>query len=141
MASVKVTRDIDAPAAKVWAALSDFNGLPKFAKGITESAVEGDGVGAVRTIKTVDGRTIKERLEKLDADGMALCYSIVEPPMPFDNYRATIVVIPAGENACQVQWGSTFEATQAPEADLVANFEKSYGGGLKGLKMYCEGAG
>ncbi len=139
MASAKATIEVNAPATKVWEALADFNGLPKFARGITKSDMEGQGVGAVRTIHTVDGRVIKERLEKLDTGAMALCYSIVEPPMPFDNYRATIVVLPKGAGACEVQWGSTFEPTNAPEADLVTNFEKTYGGGLKGLKKYCEG--
>jgi hypothetical protein len=138
MASAKAAIEIDAPAAAVWAVIGDFNGLPKFARGITESEVTGDGVGAVRTITTVDGRVIKERLEKYDPAAMALCYSIVEPPMPFNHYRATIIVRPTGPSACEVQWGSTFEPASAPEAELVANFEKSYGGGLKGLKKFCE---
>ena len=102
--------------------------------------MDGEGVGAVRTIKTTDGRSIKERLEKFDEAGMALCYSIIEPPMPFDHYRATIIVRPLGDAKCSVEWGSTFEPTQAPEAELVANFEKSFSGGLKGLKKYCESA-
>lgn len=138
MASAKAALEINAPATTVWAVIGDFNGLPKFARGITDSEVTGDGIGAVRTIKTVDGRVIKERLEKYDPAAMALCYSIVEPPMPFENYRATIVVRPTGDSSCEVQWGSTFQPTTAPELELVANFEKSYGGGLKGLKHYCE---
>ena len=138
MADVSVSGTINAPAEKVWQVVRDFNGLPKWARGILESNADGNVVGSVRTIKTADGRTIEERLETLDDATRTLAYSIIGPPMPFNDYLATIAITPAGENACSISWGCTFEPTAAPVEALAANFEKTYSGGIKGLAAYCE---
>ena len=52
MARVYVSSVINAPAAKVWARVRDFNGLPNWHPGIAESRIENgepaDKVGCVR---------------------------------------------------------------------------------------------
>ena len=138
MATAKASIHIDAPADDVWAVLGDFNSLPKFARGVAESSVEGAGVGCVRTLTFSSGQVVKERLEKLDHQARALCYSIVEPPVPFENYRATVMVRQTGDETCEVHWGSTFDPKDQPEGPLVESFQKSYQGALKGLKTFFE---
>lgn len=124
---------IEAAASAVWEKVSDFNGLGAFVQGV-ESSMEGEGVGAVRTLKLPDGAVVKERLEAHDEDAMSLTYTILEGPLPVANYHSTMKVTAQGENSSKVDWTSEFDAVGAPEAAAVAGLEELYNGGLAGLK-------
>ena len=73
MAEVLVIEDLPVPAAKVWELVRDFGGARKWLGGMIQKLeLEGEGVGAIRTItlpgdtmlyeqlKTIDSRWIKE---------------------------------------------------------------------------------
>jgi hypothetical protein len=62
----------------------------------------------------------------------------VSPPVPYDHYRATIIVRPLEDERCEVHWACTFDPRGADEAPLIEYFQKSYAGALKGLKACCE---
>jgi len=137
MANVSMNATIQAPAAEVWKTLSDFNGLPKIVAAIVKSTMEGFGVGAVRTLTLGDGARIVEQLESLDEEAQRLTYSIVDSPLPLENYLATVQVRDLGGNQCEVVWSSTFEPKGAPEAEAKKIVEGVYSLGFEGLKkMY-----
>jgi hypothetical protein len=117
MADVKVVETVDAPAGAVWGLLSDFGGIAKFGGDAIEGCtVEGDGVGAVRTLTVMGGATIRERLEALDEGTRTFSYSIIgESPLPVRDYLATVQVRDEG-SGCVVEWASSFEPVGAPEA-------------------------
>src|SRR3990167_827177 len=86
------TVTIKAPAAKVWALVSDFNGMPKWHPAVKESKVEEKDGATLRTLTLQDGGTILERLkDKNDAD-MQLKYEIVEGVVPVSGYSSKITV-------------------------------------------------
>lgn len=107
----KVTESITikAPPAKVWALLSDFNGMPKWHPAVKASKVEKKGADTFRTLTLKDGGTIHERLkDKNDAD-MRLKYEIVEGVLPVNDYYAAITVKPgANANESTVEWMARF---------------------------------
>ena len=137
MANVSMNATIPASAAEVWKIISDFNGLPKFVAAIVNSTMEGSGIGAVRTLTLGDGGQILEKLEGLDEQAQSLTYSIVNSPLPLENYLATVQVKDLGENQCEIVWSSTFDPKGAPEAEAKKVVEGVYSLGFDGLKkMY-----
>lgn len=135
MVSVSFTREISAPAAEVWALISDFNGLPKFIPTITKSSMEGEGVGAIRTIEMGPDRKVVERLETLDQDAMVLAYSIVEGGMGPD-YLATLSVKPLTETTCEVGWKGHVTPSALDDETCEKMLTGMYTGGLKAISLY-----
>ncbi len=124
MARVFVSSVIGGPADQVWARIRDFNGLPSWHPSIRESQIEGgepsDKVGCVRDFYLQNGDRIRERLLGLSDYDMFCTYSILESPMPLENYVATIRLTPItdGERTF-AEWTAEFECAAENEADLV----------------------
>ena len=133
MASIKVTERIPASADAVWGLLRDFGGVTRYSPQIESCTVEGEGVGAVRTLTLPGGASLKERLEAFDDDGRRLEYSITEGPLPLANYLATIQVTEDGRG-CQIEWSSTFQPKGIAEDQASGLVEGIYRGGIKGIK-------
>lgn len=139
MATVKVTDRIDASPEAVWALLRDFGGIQKFSAGIESCSVEGEGVGAVRTLGMPGGISFQERLERFDDAGRSLSYSILPgAPLPLADYLATIRLSDDG-GACAIEWSSSFEPKGVSEEQGVALVEGIYKGGIAGLKKAVGG--
>jgi carbon monoxide dehydrogenase subunit G len=134
MASVKVDDRIGASADRVWDLVRDFGGVQRFAAGIESVSVQGEGIGAVRTLTMPGGLALQERLEGRDDAARTLQYAIVgSHPLPFDRYLATIRLSEDGEG-CQIEWSSTFEPRSGAEAEAAALVEGIYRSGIAGLK-------
>jgi len=129
---VKVSDRIDATADAVWGLLEDFGGIGRFTEGLESCTVEGEGVGAVRTIR-LPGLEMQERLESFDAARRTLQYAIVAGPLPLESYLATIAVTDDGDGA-RIDWSSTFEPKGIPEDQARRMIEGVYNGGIAGIK-------
>lgn len=99
---------INAPAAKVWNIIKEYNDLSWLPaiQGVT--ATGGNEKGASRTLTLKNGGTIVEELKKYDAEKMSYAYKITDistthtivhsgveekvPVFPVDNYAASIDV-------------------------------------------------
>lgn len=139
MTTVKVTETIEAPAAAVWAALSDFGGIRPGGM-IERCDVEGDGVGMVRTLTLSGGGKVVERLDEHDEDTMTFSYSILNEdcPLPVASYSATVIVHANGDAACTVDWTGTFEP-KGDEATAIRTVEGIYKGGINGARKATAG--
>jgi hypothetical protein len=134
MASVKVTDRIEAGADSVWGLLRDFGGIKKFSTTIESCTVEGEGLGAVRTITMPGGLQLQERLEAFDDAGRSLQYAIIgENPLPFTDYLSTIRLSEDGDGTA-IEWSSTFEPKGIPEEQAGKIIEGIYTGGIAGMK-------
>lgn len=135
MASVKVSERIEARADAVWELFRDFGGVARFSPALESCTVEGEGVGAVRTIRMPGGLEIRERLEAFDDEGRSLQYSIVgESPIPVDGYLSTVRVSEDGD-AAHVEWSSTFTPREGAELQKVAPLvEGIYRSGIAGVR-------
>ena len=138
MAKIAVNEDYAATAADVWKKRADFGGLAGWMPGVEKCEVEGEGLGATRRV-ALGPMTIVERLEAFDDAGRSLSYSIVEGPMPAQNYLATIRVEETGANRCHVDWSASFDLPEGvTEAQIAPALEGAYGGALKALKPLVE---
>ena len=125
MARVFVSSVIGGPADQVWARIRDFNGLPSWHPSIRESQIEGgepsDKVGCIRDFYLQNGDRIREQLLGLSDYDMFCTYSILESPMPLENYVATIRLTPItdGERTF-AEWTAEFDCAAENEAEAKA---------------------
>ena len=123
---------INAPAAKVWTTVSNFNDL-------------GAWHPAVKSTEIVSG-TIKEKLLAYSAKKHSFKYSIIEGVLPVSSYVSTVSVKAQGKDKTLVVWTGTFKrkdtaATPAAGQDdesAVKTMTSVYRGGLDNLKKISE---
>ncbi|MEM7693867.1 MAG: SRPBCC family protein [Pseudomonadota bacterium] len=142
MARVYVSSVINAPAARVWERVRDFNGLPRWHPRIRESRIEdgepADKVGCVRAFALQNGDRLREKLLGLSDFDMFCTYSILESPMPLTDYVATLRVTPItdGERSF-IEWSADFACGEAVEDDLVSGIGGDvFQGGFDALKRH-----
>jgi hypothetical protein len=142
--------EINAPPAKVWAAISDFHDmswLPGIAKTIGEGGNEPDV--AKRQLTLANGATIDESLYKYDAGEKTYSYRIDNVDvkvLPVSNYSATIIVLPVEGGKSKVEWRGAFYRgypNNDPPPELndeaaLAAVGKIYRAGLESLKKKVE---
>jgi Polyketide cyclase / dehydrase and lipid transport len=124
MPRVYASSVIDAPAAKVWEKVRDFNALPRWHPRIRESRIENgepsDKVGCVRDFRLQNGDRLREKLLGLSDYDMFCTYSILESPMPLTNYMATLRLTPISDgNRTFIEWTAEFDCAAEAAADLV----------------------
>lgn len=124
MARVYVSSVIDAPAAKVWEKVRDFNGLPRWHPRIRESRIENgepsDRVGCVRDFNLQNGDRIREKLLGLSDYDYFCTYAILESPMPLTDYIATLRLTPVTDgDRTFAEWSAEFECDPADEEGLI----------------------
>lgn len=102
-------RIIDAPLEQVWSLASSFGALKAWMPSIKWGTIEGDGVGAVRTLMTIAG-VAKERLEILDQKNHVISYRILDPiALPAKGGYGTWKLESLGEEKTKVTWTADAE--------------------------------
>ena len=143
------TVDINAPCAKVWSKVGNFQDmswLPLVAK--TEGQ-GGNEKGATRTLTLKNGGVIEESLEKHDDQAMMYFYRINHVDvkvLPVTNYSSWLSLKPGEGDKCTVEWKGAFYRgypNNDPPPDLnddtaVAAVTGVYKVGLEGLKKSVE---
>jgi mxaD protein len=143
------TITIDAPAAKVWHASRDFNGLATWHPALaSDEIVEGKNntVGAVRLLTLKGGGTIKEKLLAFDPAGRSFKYTILESVLPVSDYTSTFVVKSAGKGKSTVVWSGHFKrknvgdnpGDKENDKTAVDTIDGVYQSGLDNLKKMVE---
>lgn len=124
MPRVYASSVIDAPAARVWEKVRDFNALPRWHPRIRESRIENgepsDKVGCVRDFRLQNGDRLREKLLGLSDYDMFCTYSILESPMPLTDYIATLRLTPISDgDRTFIEWTAEFDCAPEAAAELV----------------------
>jgi NADPH:quinone reductase len=145
----KVVRStvIDAPIARVWAVLRDFNSHDQWHDVVDASRIEADErsdqVGCVRSFSLKDGNRIREQLLTLDDANYKSTYCIVEASVPLQRYVAIVTLKPVTDgNRTFWHWESTFATPPGRERelhDMVA--EGVYEAGFENLRRHLRAGG
>lgn len=142
MARVYISSVINAPAAKVWEYVRDFNGLPKWHPRIRDSRIEdalpSDKVGCIRNFHLQNGDALREQLLGLSDYDMFYTYAILDSPMPLTDYVSTLRMTPVTDGErCFGEWSAEFSCDPADEADLVNGVGNNvFQGGFDALKRH-----
>jgi hypothetical protein len=140
MARVYVSSVINASAARVWARVRDFNGMPNWHPAIAESRIENgepsDKVGCIRSFSLRNGDRLREQLLGLSDYDMFCTYSILDSPMPLTNYVATLRLTPVtDQDRTFIEWSADFDCAPDRENELVSNVGGNvFQGGFDALK-------
>jgi hypothetical protein len=140
MARVYVSSVIDAPVARVWERIRDFNALPRWHPRIRDSRIENgepsDRIGCVRDFHLQNGDRLREKLLGLSDYDYFCTYSILESPMPLTNYIATLRLTPVTDgDRTFAEWSAEFDCDPAEEAGLIEGIgENVFLGGFNALK-------
>ena len=136
---------IEAPAAKVWEKVRDFNALPRWHPRIRESRIENgepsDKIGCVRDFRLQNGDRIREKLLGLSDYDMFCTYAILESPMPLTDYMATLRLTPISDgNRTFIEWTAEFECAVELAAELVGGIGNDvFQAGFDALKRQMAG--
>jgi hypothetical protein len=103
--SVVETVEVNATPDKVWELIGQF-GVAYWHPLIAEIRVTGTGSGQLRTIETIDGKQIIERLESVDNSGRFYRYANIAG-LPVANYTGMLSVRPNGAGS-SVEWRAQF---------------------------------
>ena len=140
MVKVYTSSVIDAPAARLWELVRDFNGLPNWHPLIADSRIEGnqpaDKVGCIRNFHTRDGGLIRERLLALSDYEYSCVYEILESPMGVEHYVATLKLTPVTDgNRSFAEWSAEFDCAPEREKKLAEDIGQGvFQGGFDALK-------
>jgi len=133
---------IDAPIARVWAVLRDFNSHDQWHDVVAESRIEGDErgdqVGCVRSFTLKDGNRIREQLLTLSDSEYKSTYCIVEATVPLQRYVATLTLKPVTDGDRTFwHWESTFATPPGQERELREMVARDvYEAGFANLRRY-----
>jgi len=102
----RVTRVFAHRRDVVWRSAGNFGGIVGWVQGVVACEVNGDGVGAIRTV-TMKGRQVRERLAAWDPARCVIAYQILPPhSLPLSDILSTIEVLDAGSGGAEVVWRS-----------------------------------
>jgi uncharacterized protein YndB with AHSA1/START domain len=145
MPRVYVSSVIDAPAAKVWEKVRDFNALPRWHPRIRDSRIENgepsDRVGCVRDFNLQNGDRIREKLLGLSDYDMFCTYGILESPMALTDYVATLRLTPITDgDRTFAEWTAEFDCAGDAAEDLVSGIGMNvFQAGFDALKRQMAG--
>lgn len=140
MPRVYISSVIQAPAAKVWDRVRDFNALPRWHPRIRDSRIENgdppDRVGCIRDFHLQNGERIREKLLGLSDYDMFCTYAILESPMPLTDYVATLRLTPITDGDWTfAEWTAEFECDETEAEGLVSGIgENVFQAGFSALK-------
>jgi len=132
--TIDIVRTIDVPSGAAWAAIRGIGGLDRWFPVIATCHVEGDGVGAVRTLGLVQGGSMEDRIEEIDDRARRLRYVRFSHPLPVTSYKGTVVVRPAGTDKSELSWSVEIDIAAEARDELVAFLGKALTDGIAGLE-------
>jgi hypothetical protein len=128
---------IHVPADAIWQVISDFGAAGQYLVGVVDCTVEGEGIGAQRTLTSADGSTIVERLEVLDQVNHRLSYALLTDT-PFRNCLTIMLVHDLGQGQAELEWSATFEADGLPADEARDMLESALTANCLALKQFME---
>ena len=128
--SVTEAVELAAGPDKVWSLIGPF--ALDWHPAVARVRLTGAGVGQLRTLETIDGREIVERLDAIDDARRFYRYALVAG-VPASHYIGTLEVKPKG-CGCVAEWGVQFLASNQPDIVVRAMVSTLIETGLGSLK-------
>jgi hypothetical protein len=137
MTQASCNTTIHASADTLWKVISDFGAADQYLSGIVTCTVDGEGVGALRTLTSTDGSTITERLEALDEVAHRLRYLLLTDT-PFRNCLTTMTIYDLAPDQVELEWSATFEPDGIPASEAEQMLEAALSANCLALKQFTE---
>jgi uncharacterized protein YndB with AHSA1/START domain len=132
--TLDVVRTIDVPGNRTWAAIRGIGGLDRWFPVIATCHVDGEGVGAIRTLGLAQGGEMKDRIEEIDDAARRLRYLRFHHPLPATTYKGTVVVRDMAGGKAEVIWSVEIDVEAEARDELVAFIRAALSDGIAGLE-------
>src|SRR5258708_11531242 len=140
MTKIQVSSVVPAPVERVWDHIRDFNSLPKWFPGVTDSQIEAgvpaNQAGCVRNFGLEAGVRIREQLLVLSDQNHECNYKMIECPLPIANYVATVRLSSSDGKGTLVEISSQFDSPPEAEKEMVGLLTSTYQGAFELLKKH-----
>ena len=132
--------DFPVAAERLWELVADFGAIDAWwPEGMLEKVeVQGEGVGMVRSIYTIVGIVLHEKLESIDHEARVLELSIVgDLPAGMRDYCAKGSVREGEGESCVLTWEGHYKVSEAEAEPGARGFiEGAYGAMFGGLRDF-----
>lgn len=146
---VRESIEINAPPARVWAAMGNFQDMGWLPPVTKTEGEKGNEIGATRRLTLTGGATVDEELYKYEPDMLSYSYRITKVDvkvLPVTNYSSTLTVSPAPDGKAKLEWAGAFYRgfpNNDPPPELNDEAAKAavsglYKAGLESLKKKIE---
>ncbi len=132
-AEISRSLPVGVSVGSVWEVIGPFCAIAKWhpvVESCSEEVIDG---ATYRRLVTVDGAELLEKQLAHDDAITTYSYSIVESPLPVENYVSTLTVTDASGRT-RITWQSTFAPKGVSEPDAVNVIAGIYDAGLLALK-------
>jgi Polyketide cyclase / dehydrase and lipid transport len=141
MAKIYISCVIEAPVETVWKYIRDFNGLPKWFPGVTDSHIEADQrsgqVGCIRNFGMQGGPRMREQLLALSDHTHCCTYKMLEGPLPVRNYVGTVHLLPVTDgDRTFAEYMVEFDCPREQENELTTSLSRIYQGAFEHLMRH-----
>lgn len=122
MITVSAAKRIPASADRLWRMISTAELRDNIASAYLDGVdVEGEGVGAVLTIRMKSGVTLKERIDRLDPVEREFGYSVVDSgPLNYAYYTSIMRVQPCGPDESLISVRCNFIVEDGRQEETTA---------------------
>jgi hypothetical protein len=121
----------------MWQMIGDFGAACRYLGMVIDCTVEGQGIGAQRTLTYADGSRIVERLETLDDASRRLSYVLLTDT-PFRDCVTTVTVHELDGGRCEVTWSAVFQSDGLPANEAREMLEDALATNCLALKQVFE---
>lgn len=128
---------IHTSADAIWLVIGDFGAAGQYLNGVVTCMVNGEGIGAERTLTSVDGSMIIERLEAMDEVAHMLSYALLTDT-PFRNCLTTMTIRELAPKLVELEWSATFEPDGIPVSEAEQMLEGALSANCLALKQFME---
>ena len=135
-ARVKLLVPIDAPFDDVVGKLSGFDALAALHPAFSDCLVEGEGEGALRTLR-MGSWTVRDRLDEL-SEGRGYRYTQLEGPLAARQHRGYLWVRRRKNGLAVVEWAAKLKGSELPEPLAKQLLEAIFRTGLAAAKLALE---
>ena len=133
MLEVRREETLGTDAQTVWSLVSDFGNIADWHPACSASSQDTVGGEVRRTIVVGDGARLIEKLDSIDHNAKSFSYSIIEGPLPVENYSSTVTVADA-DGGSRITWSGSFDAKDAPDERAKHVVAGIYEAGIGALK-------
>lgn len=135
MPKVSMSTPVAMNADALWQAIGSFAAIGDWHPMVEKVEAQGENKGSVRTLQLIGGAKLVERLEEISPSERRYSYSIIDSPLPVQNYVAEIRVKDNGDGTSTVEWSSDFAVNSPNEKDVVKTVQEVYQAGLDNLRQ------
>lgn len=111
MREIRETAHVGEPAGEVWEAIGGFGAIGSWHPMLAKVTTEGEGVGALRRAKSIDGATSIERQTERSSANRFYRYKILSTALPVRDYDGELRVNDNGDGTSTVVLSARFELT------------------------------